>query len=388
MRKILLIGTAVVALSPVVTQANDSGMFYVTPGFGSQGFDGDRQLDSDTTASIGVGYNFTDNFSSELVYSTLTADRDDVAGVDVDIEQLRLDGLYHFTNQGKWRPFLVGGIGDSVVEVENLDDDNETMVNIGGGLKYLFSDEFSLRGDIRGFQSLDEALTDFGINLNLQLNFGGGSSSSKSKNPNPLLAQAQPKKVEPIQSAELMDSDADGVSDAADRCPGTRQGVVVDSMGCESDDDGDGVVNYTDSCPGTPAGVRVNAVGCQLTLKENIEISLNIEFDNDSAKTRKEHLKEIARIADLMEKHPNATLMIEGHSDSYGDSNYNKSLSQRRANSVYDVLVKQFGINTNRIKALGFGEERPVASNETRAGRQKNRRVVAILEATIEKEVE
>ena len=73
--------------------------------------------------------------------------------------------------------------------------------------------------------------------------------------------------------------------------------------------------------------------------------------------------------------------MIEGHTDSVGTATYNQALSERRAMAVRDVLIEAFGIHPGRIDAMGFGEGRPVAENDTEEGRAINRRVEAVVEA-------
>jgi len=69
--------------------------------------------------------------------------------------------------------------------------------------------------------------------------------------------------------------------------------------------------------------------------------------------------------------------VIEGHSDSSGKAAYNKALSQRRADAVRDILINEYGIDTSRVSAVGYGQEQPVASNSTKEGRLENRRVMA-----------
>ncbi|MEX0273247.1 MAG: OmpA family protein, partial [Flavobacteriaceae bacterium] len=71
---------------------------------------------------------------------------------------------------------------------------------------------------------------------------------------------------------------------------------------------------------------------------------------------------------------PNAKFTVEGHTDSVGSSESNQRLSEARANSVRDFLINE-GIDHNRLSALGYGEEKPIASNSTRTGRKHNRRV-------------
>jgi OOP family OmpA-OmpF porin len=71
---------------------------------------------------------------------------------------------------------------------------------------------------------------------------------------------------------------------------------------------------------------------------------------------------------------------LEGHTDSVGTEDYNMSLSRQRAESVKMYLVEKFNINASRISTVGYGKSQPVATNDTEAGKQKNRRVVANIE--------
>lgn len=80
-----------------------------------------------------------------------------------------------------------------------------------------------------------------------------------------------------------------------------------------------------------------------------------------------------------MKKYPQTKAVIEGHTDEVGTKEHNQLLSEKRASSVRQYLIDKFGINGNRLKAVGYGEERPVASNYTKEGRDKNRRVEAVI---------
>jgi outer membrane protein OmpA-like peptidoglycan-associated protein len=83
---------------------------------------------------------------------------------------------------------------------------------------------------------------------------------------------------------------------------------------------------------------------------------------------------ELDRIAQVLVRYPQTTIVVEGHTDSTGSDAYNQSLSERRAWSVQRLLVER-GVNPSRITAIGYGESRPVASNDNPGGRQLNRRV-------------
>jgi outer membrane protein OmpA-like peptidoglycan-associated protein len=80
--------------------------------------------------------------------------------------------------------------------------------------------------------------------------------------------------------------------------------------------------------------------------------------------------------------YPGLTVEVEGHTDSVGNDSYNQALSDRRANSVRDYLVQQ-GIAANSIVSRGYGESKPLVSNDTAAGRQQNRRVELVLSGEV-----
>tara|TARA_B100000700_G_scaffold295203_1_gene357910 strand:+ start:15346 stop:16206 length:861 start_codon:yes stop_codon:yes gene_type:complete len=166
-----------------------------------------------------------------------------------------------------------------------------------------------------------------------------------------------------------LDSDGDGVYDYRDQCPGTPTGVEVDAKGCPLDSDADGVPDYMDQCPDTPAGAKVNALGCEADL-----VLEDVNFEFDSAKLTMGAESILSDVAEKLAANPEARVRLEGHTDSIGSDSYNKELSQRRADSVKAFLASE-GIDADRMNAVGYGEEQPVATNDTEAGRAQNRRV-------------
>lgn len=116
----------------------------------------------------------------------------------------------------------------------------------------------------------------------------------------------------------------------------------------------------------------------QSAVSENERVIINIEFDTNKANVKSKYNEEIKRFADVMKRHPDWNIVIEGHTDNLGGAENNRLLSKRRADSVRDYMIKNFGIDASRIKAEGYGMSKPIASNETSAGRQKNRRVEAV----------
>lgn len=100
----------------------------------------------------------------------------------------------------------------------------------------------------------------------------------------------------------------------------------------------------------------------------------NIFFDFDRATLRPESIPELDRLLEFLEKQPKVRAEIGGHTDNVGTDEYNRVLSQQRAQAVLDYLVMK-GIARTRLDAMGYGESKPVDSNETDEGRQNNRRV-------------
>ena len=109
-------------------------------------------------------------------------------------------------------------------------------------------------------------------------------------------------------------------------------------------------------------------------------IDLEVLFETDKAIVRPEYYSKITELAEFTKKYPNTVVTIEGHTDNRGKEDYNQALSQRRANAVKEVLITQFGVATERLNSVGYGESQPRASNDTVEGRQLNRRVVAVVE--------
>jgi len=113
-------------------------------------------------------------------------------------------------------------------------------------------------------------------------------------------------------------------------------------------------------------------------------VFLDIEFDIDKSDIRPQYNDEVAKVGDFMKKYPTTTAVIEGYTDDVGDADYNMKLSQRRAESVVKSLEDNFGIDPSRLTAKGYGETRPTADNSTEAGKQKDRRIKAIIDCAVD----
>lgn len=100
----------------------------------------------------------------------------------------------------------------------------------------------------------------------------------------------------------------------------------------------------------------------------------NIFFETGKSELREESFNELNRVVELLNQNPNMTIELSGHTDNVGNDAFNKKLSQDRADACKAYLVKQ-GIGESRLKSVGYGEDKPIASNETAEGQAQNRRV-------------
>ncbi len=231
------------------------------------------------------------------------------------------------------------------------DAGKDTIANLGLGARYLINDALALRGEVRAEHNLDNSWTQGKALAGLEVTLGGRLA--------PVVPVAP--QVEPEAPVVLDD-------------------VVVDS-------DRDGVPDHLDACPGTPVNTVVDARGCpvQVNLVEELRQELRVFFDRDKSVIRPQYRDEVAKVAAQMQEFPNATAVIEGHASrdsARSSARHNQRLSEARANAVKSMLSNEFGIAPNRLNAVGYGFDRPIAPNDTEEGRAMNRRVEAVITGT------
>ncbi|MCC6214904.1 MAG: OmpA family protein [Polyangiaceae bacterium] len=198
------------------------------------------------------------------------------------------------------------------------------------------------------------------------------------------------------------DADGDGVPDAKDKCKDEPEDTdgFEDTDGCpDPDNDKDGIPDNGDECIDEPETKNdfEDTDGCpdeapkaakkgaepppppklvEVTA-EKIVILDKVEFETNSPKIKgKRSFQVLDAVAAALIANPQIVeIEIGGHTDDRGDAAKNKALSQKRAEAVLDYLVKKRKIAAERLKAAGYGQEKPIADNKTADGRQKNRRV-------------
>lgn len=183
------------------------------------------------------------------------------------------------------------------------------------------------------------------------------------------------------------DSDADGVSDDKDACPNVVG--LPRFSGCP-DTDGDGITDASDNCPTTPGLAEYNGCPKPTTTAPVISTpappvstvatetlaaaSQKVEFETSRATLRTSSYAVLDQIVSILQQYPSYNLEVAGHTDSIGDSAGNQKLSENRAKSCRDYLVRK-GIAPSRLNYVGYGEKQPIADNRYNAGRAQNRRV-------------
>lgn len=320
------------------------GQWYLAPGAQWMEFDSSTGLDDGVGFFAGLGFQLTDRLSLEL--NTFDLDADATAGGEIDLDHYKFDVLYDIdTSNEKWRPFVVAGMGNT-----DFDGDNDTLLNVGAGIKYALSSKWEWRTAVRNFSYFgrDGKNSDIGIDTALVYYFGDSGSSSR-----PVASRTE--------------------TPAPTPAPARR------------DSDGDGVYDDEDQCPDTPRNYAVDENGCPIPVEEVARVELLVNFDFDRSEVKPQYFDEIEEVADFMEQYPDTMIELEGHTDSVGTDAYNQGLSERRAAAVRQVLIDRFDVQGSRISTVGYGESQPVASNSTSAGRAQNRRVITVIIKTLQR---
>ena len=357
-----------------------AGAFSVSPNAGYYFFDDDQEIKRSPTYGLGIGYDFTDRVGIEGSYNLLNTEAK-IGGTEIDGYLGRLELLMNLLTEKRFVPYFTIGAGKLSLKPEGGDSDSQFFGNWGVGMKYFFNDYMAFRVD--GRQIMTSSDINYLATAGLTFYFGGQK-------------KAQVAEERPVPALPPKDSDGDGVIDDKDQCPNTPAGVKVDAKGCPLDSDKDGVTDDKDQCPDTPAGVKVDAKGCPLDTDEDgvtddkdqcsntpkgatvdsrgCWILKDLKFDTAKADIKADGARILDDVVTIMQANPSLKIEIQGHTDNKGSSAYNKTLSQKRANAVMEYIAKK-GVEKERLSAIGYGFEKPAASNDTEEGRAENRRV-------------
>ena len=336
MKKILL---STIACATMMLAANSDYKYEITPMVGGALSEGNLSLEKNyVNAGLALGFNLQDSMIDqvELGFLRSTEDVDYSGGTrDTGITRVFTNLVKEYDLNSAISLYALAGVGVEIFDDEFAGNEDSPFGNYGAGIKYKIADQFALKADVRHLIETDNGDNNLLYNIGFAIPFGEVSK------PAPVV-------VEPVvvpapkPKAAPKDSDNDGVIDALDQCPNTMAGAKVDSVGC-------------------------------MTL-----VNLDINFDTNSAVIKNGYNPKIAQFASMLNQNPKLSATIEAHTDSDGSNAYNQKLSEKRAASTVEAL-KALKVNPAKIKAVGYGETKPVASNATKEGKAENRRVNAVL---------
>lgn len=419
------------ALSFFATTAfAQSGDWHVAPSLIWNDDDAYRAIDDSVSGiQFNVGRTMTEHLTLEGLLGYSDIPTEPCEPFDCFPGQRHLDlgaNLLAFYDRDRsFAPYLLVGVGYLNVNLEPGTDFNrnsgDSSATSTGGLGFIWrmgDSSWSIRGEYRARVAFDDiTLTDRIGTVGVQYNFGGRASdpgvpeSRKDTDGDGVLdmwdecENTPPGVTVTSRGCELvnierdedgdhvfdsadecpgtpigapvdqrgcsLDSDMDGVPTENDRCPGTRAGAEVDIYGCENDGDRDGVPDHRDRCPNTRSGARVDVSGCEI--RDIISLpGVNFETGFDVLLPGTEYILEKA--GKILARYPEMQIEVAGHTDDVGDASSNQGLSERRAKTVRNFLIR-YGIAEDRLTYKGYGESRPLADNTTAEGRATNRRV-------------
>lgn len=271
-----------------------------------------------------------------------------------------LNGVYEM-DMGGITPFAKAGFGYEWYTNTHENDFDGMLLDAGLGLKAEITKHIALKL---------EALYMYKMNRNGSVDGSNGEvhnvaalaglTFSFDEKAAPVIAAV----AAPVVAAVVAPTPAPAPKPAPVVVPAPKPVVVAAPI----DSDKDGVFDPQDKCPATPAGFKVDADGCPL------KATLHLNFATDSNKVDAEGTAKVAAFANFMKESTAYKASIVGHTDSTASDAYNQKLSEKRADMVKSMLVKE-GVAAERLSTAGKGESQPVASNKTKAGRAENRRI-------------
>lgn len=339
-----LLGAMSLAQSATAQEFDDR--WYVTGSLGYLKADDSRDTGDAPIFGIGFGRFLAPNFSLDFELDRSNFDGTNGNG-DWEMTGGALVGRYHFIEDGRtWWPYLAAGAG-----VQHHDEEfaNGTRSRTGGNLMVKFGTglqadygRWAMRAEVGGRWDADD----------------GSISSPRSDNFLDGYAA--------LTAVFKLGSKAE-----APVAPPPAPPAAPAQTCADLDDDGDGVNNCNDKCPASQAGQAIGPDGCPVPLTIDLK---GVNFDFDKATLRPDAISILDEAASILQKYPQLRVEVAGHTDAVGAENYNQGLSERRARAVYDYLAGK-GIDASRmVGPTGYGEARPIDSNDTAEGRARNRR--------------
>jgi OmpA-OmpF porin, OOP family len=330
--------------------------WYLTGSVGFNQQDDDRRTEDTQFVTLGLGKFISPNWSvdGELNYQNPNFDFNkdlnwSQYGISVDLRR-------HFISEGRgWNPYIVAGLGyqRSEEEFDNTpspnspgeQEDGNFAAKVGVGLQTTLEKRVGVRAELAYRADFNDSsyTAEGGVHQQEESYFGDVLASVGVIIPLGAAAAAAPPPAPPAP---------------ANTC-------------ADMDDDGDGVNNCDDKCPGSQAGQTIGPDGCPVPVSIDLK---GVNFDFDKSTLRPDAVAILSEATEILKRYPDLKVEVAGHTDSVGTDAYNQGLSERRAKAVYDYLTSN-GVDASRLVGPnGYGESRPIDTNDTAEGRARNRR--------------
>ncbi len=315
-------------------------------------------------------------------------DEDDNGGVG-SLLQLAVNGIYDIdlsSYNTSLTPYLLGGLGYEHVVDETPVFESHPFAQVGFGAKYPLTDRVTFVSEFKALQMFGSSDEDneFAFMLGIDVPLFVEVVRAPIENETSYIPEVvipQTAQVVEYQEPMAVDSDRDGIADHLDKCPHTPVGSATDINGCtiinaivipEE-------VNYVEDTEIKPVvkPVVASPVKNRIFVKTKRQ-DLKIGFESDSTLIKEGSKASVKRFANYLKNNPNLNVTIEGYTDNSGQRAKNLILSTKRAQAVRTLLII-YGANASKIKAVGKGDLNPIADNDTEHGREKNRRIEAVL---------
>jgi len=415
MKKSLILAIAgILAGGAIASAANLEGQFSVSPVIGGYTYEGRQHLDTSLVYGLRAGYNVTKHFGIEALYDFVNTEPTKAKN---DIKMHRYGGelLYNFIPDNAFVPYLAVGFAGLNFDGSGLDHKVRGAFDYGVGAKYFLNDSFALRGDVRHiiYSMNNRTNNNVEYTLGAYIPFGGVKPAVAAVEPPPAPAPVAepapaPKAIEPppappaaptatlsVSPAMVTQGQAATLNWKSQNATGC---VIQPGIGSVPPQGARAIVpdastTYNMTCSGaggtaaSAAGITVVTPPPALAPVVKPEASperfcskpavININFDTNKSDIKPQYEADLNNVGTFLKDFPKAKGEISGHTDNVASKAYNEKLSQARADSVKKYLVNKMGIVAERISAKGYGFSKPVASNKTKAGKAKNRRIEA-----------
>jgi OmpA-OmpF porin, OOP family len=408
-RTAVLVAGSLLAMATTASAGNKAQSFSLSPVIGGISFIGDQHLETAPLYGVRAGYNITKELGIEGLFdysSTEPTKNHSKGNGDVDFYRYGGELLYHFFPDNNFVPYVAAGYAGYNLKGDVPAGSNSKVKGVadyGLGAKYFLTDNIALRGDVRHllYQTGGETQHAIEYTMGLYIPFGGVTPAAAPVEPEPAKAAepaAPPAAVEPppapappaaptaalsVTPASITKGESAKLSWTSENA--SKCNIQPDIGPVEPQ----GSINITPTAD-TPYTLTCTGAGVTTTSAASIVVAapkpiaklcsptvLDIKFDTNKTNIKPQYRDELKKVGEFLAEYPNAKGVIEGHTDSVGKKASNMKLSQRRADNIRNYIIKTFNIAPERISAKGYGPTKPVASNKTAAGKQKNRRIEA-----------